>query len=127
MERNMSRYCLMTTPDNDGTYYLEVPKRNTVEFSMISHTCPRGLHAQVCATQSKAYRVFNKRTRMIVETIHVNFDELPQMTSVHNSSGLDPQCQMTSVHNSSGLDPQCQMMSVHNSSGLDPQCQMTFD
>ncbi|GJR72624.1 retrovirus-related pol polyprotein from transposon TNT 1-94 [Tanacetum coccineum] len=47
------------------------------------------------STQSKAYRVFNKRTRMIVETIHVNFDELPQMTSVHNSSGLDPQCQMT--------------------------------
>ncbi|GJW57601.1 retrovirus-related pol polyprotein from transposon TNT 1-94 [Tanacetum coccineum] len=28
------------------------------------------------STQSKAYRVFNKRTRMIVETIHVNFDEL---------------------------------------------------
>ncbi|GJS03482.1 retrovirus-related pol polyprotein from transposon TNT 1-94 [Tanacetum coccineum] len=51
------------------------------------------------STQSKAYRVFNKRTRMIVETIHVNFDELPQMTSVHNSSGLNPQCQMMSVHN----------------------------
>ncbi|GJX06162.1 retrovirus-related pol polyprotein from transposon TNT 1-94 [Tanacetum coccineum] len=33
------------------------------------------------STQSKAYRVFNKRTRMIVETIHVNFDELPQMAS----------------------------------------------
>nr|GEZ70316.1 retrovirus-related Pol polyprotein from transposon TNT 1-94 [Tanacetum cinerariifolium] len=30
-------------------------------------------------TQSRAYRVFNKRTRVIVETIHVNFDELPQM------------------------------------------------
>ncbi|GJZ27954.1 retrovirus-related pol polyprotein from transposon TNT 1-94 [Tanacetum coccineum] len=29
------------------------------------------------STQSKAYRVFNKRTRIIVETIHVNFDELP--------------------------------------------------
>ncbi|GJZ25990.1 retrovirus-related pol polyprotein from transposon TNT 1-94 [Tanacetum coccineum] len=26
------------------------------------------------STQSKAYRVFNKRTRMIVEIIHVNFD-----------------------------------------------------
>ncbi|GJT63036.1 retrovirus-related pol polyprotein from transposon TNT 1-94 [Tanacetum coccineum] len=26
------------------------------------------------STQSKAYRVFNKRTRIIVETIHVNFD-----------------------------------------------------
>ncbi|GJS99342.1 retrovirus-related pol polyprotein from transposon TNT 1-94 [Tanacetum coccineum] len=35
------------------------------------------------STQSNAYRVFNKRTRMIVETIHVNFDELPQMASDH--------------------------------------------
>ncbi|GJV95206.1 retrovirus-related pol polyprotein from transposon TNT 1-94 [Tanacetum coccineum] len=43
------------------------------------------------STQSKDYRVFNKRTRMIVETIHVNFDELPHMASDHVSS--DP------VHN----------------------------
>ncbi|GJY28932.1 retrovirus-related pol polyprotein from transposon TNT 1-94 [Tanacetum coccineum] len=35
------------------------------------------------STQSKAYKVFNKRTRIIVETIHVNFDELPQMASDH--------------------------------------------
>ncbi|GJW55093.1 retrovirus-related pol polyprotein from transposon TNT 1-94 [Tanacetum coccineum] len=38
------------------------------------------------STHSKAYRVFNKRTRIIVETIHVNFDELPQMASDHISS-----------------------------------------
>ncbi|GKB98344.1 retrovirus-related pol polyprotein from transposon TNT 1-94 [Tanacetum coccineum] len=42
------------------------------------------------STQSRAYRVFNKRTRVIVETIHVNFDELPQMASNHVSS--DPRC-----------------------------------
>nr|GEU68910.1 hypothetical protein [Tanacetum cinerariifolium] len=35
------------------------------------------------STQSRAYKVFNKRTRVIVETIHVNFDELPQMASDH--------------------------------------------
>nr|GEV03423.1 hypothetical protein [Tanacetum cinerariifolium] len=35
------------------------------------------------STQSRAYRVFNKRTRVILETIHVNFDELPQMVSDH--------------------------------------------
>nr|GEY48544.1 retrovirus-related Pol polyprotein from transposon TNT 1-94 [Tanacetum cinerariifolium] len=35
------------------------------------------------STQSRAYRVFNKRTRVIVETIYVNFDELPQMASNH--------------------------------------------
>ncbi|GJV34819.1 retrovirus-related pol polyprotein from transposon TNT 1-94 [Tanacetum coccineum] len=35
------------------------------------------------STQSRAYRVFNKRTRVLVETIHVNFDELPHMASDH--------------------------------------------
>ncbi|GKC48659.1 retrovirus-related pol polyprotein from transposon TNT 1-94 [Tanacetum coccineum] len=35
------------------------------------------------STQSRAFRVFNKRTRIIVETIQVNFDELPQMASDH--------------------------------------------
>ncbi|GKB34675.1 retrovirus-related pol polyprotein from transposon TNT 1-94 [Tanacetum coccineum] len=44
------------------------------------------------STQSRAYRVFNKRTRVIVETIHVNFDELPQMASDHVSSDPVPQC-----------------------------------
>nr|GFC58233.1 retrovirus-related Pol polyprotein from transposon TNT 1-94 [Tanacetum cinerariifolium] len=37
-------------------------------------------------TQSRAYRVFNKRTRVIMESIHVNFDELPKKALVHNSS-----------------------------------------
>ncbi|GJU83683.1 retrovirus-related pol polyprotein from transposon TNT 1-94 [Tanacetum coccineum] len=35
------------------------------------------------STQSRAYRVYNKRIRVIVETIHLNFDELPQMASDH--------------------------------------------
>nr|GFA61233.1 Gag-Pol polyprotein [Tanacetum cinerariifolium] len=35
------------------------------------------------STQSRAYRVFNKRAKAIVKTIHVNFDELPQMASDH--------------------------------------------
>ncbi|GKC95543.1 retrovirus-related pol polyprotein from transposon TNT 1-94, partial [Tanacetum coccineum] len=34
------------------------------------------------STQSRAYWVNNMRTRVIVETIHVNFDELPQIASV---------------------------------------------
>ncbi|GJT55097.1 hypothetical protein Tco_0990151 [Tanacetum coccineum] len=35
------------------------------------------------STQSRAYWVNNMRTRVIVETIHVNFDELPLMASKH--------------------------------------------
>ncbi|GJV06804.1 hypothetical protein Tco_1344460 [Tanacetum coccineum] len=40
-------------------------------------------------------KVFNKRTRVIVETIHVNFDEFPQMASDHVSSDPVPQCPTT--------------------------------
>ncbi|GJZ51335.1 retrovirus-related pol polyprotein from transposon TNT 1-94 [Tanacetum coccineum] len=46
------------------------------------------------STQSKGYRVYNKRTRLIVESIHLIFDEIKEMseTSVANdTSGLpDP-------------------------------------
>nr|GFC17660.1 retrovirus-related Pol polyprotein from transposon TNT 1-94 [Tanacetum cinerariifolium] len=43
------------------------------------------------SNQSRAYRVFNKRTRVIMESIHVNFDELPQMASDQNSSDPTPE------------------------------------
>nr|GFA37986.1 hypothetical protein [Tanacetum cinerariifolium] len=61
------------------------------------------------STQSRAYRVFNKRTRVIVETIHVNFDELPQMASDHVSYDLVLECQrMTLEHDCLSPDPQYQ-------------------
>ncbi|GJX67769.1 retrovirus-related pol polyprotein from transposon TNT 1-94 [Tanacetum coccineum] len=43
------------------------------------------------STQSKGYHVYNKRTRLIVESIHLRFDEIKEMfeTSVdNNTSGL---------------------------------------
>nr|GEX55548.1 integrase, catalytic region, zinc finger, CCHC-type, peptidase aspartic, catalytic [Tanacetum cinerariifolium] len=59
------------------------------------------------STQSRAYRVFNKRTRVVVETIHVNFDELPHMASDHVSSYPVPQCQRTTLeHDSLSPGPQ---------------------
>nr|GFC62035.1 hypothetical protein [Tanacetum cinerariifolium] len=63
------------------------------------------------STQSKAYRVFNKRTRT--------------MASAHNCSDPAPTCQtMASAHNSSDPAPTCQtMVSVHNSSDPAPTCQ----
>nr|GEW33252.1 integrase, catalytic region, zinc finger, CCHC-type, peptidase aspartic, catalytic [Tanacetum cinerariifolium] len=61
------------------------------------------------STQSRAYRVFNKKTRVIVETIHVNFDKLPQMASDHVSFDPAPECQrMALKHDSLSLGPQCQ-------------------
>nr|GFA77519.1 integrase, catalytic region, zinc finger, CCHC-type, peptidase aspartic, catalytic [Tanacetum cinerariifolium] len=66
------------------------------------------------STQSRAYRFFNKRTRVIVETIHVNFNELPQMASDHVSSGPVPQCQRTTLeHDSLSPGPKCQENVAH--------------
>ncbi|GKA58530.1 retrovirus-related pol polyprotein from transposon TNT 1-94 [Tanacetum coccineum] len=44
------------------------------------------------STTSKCYRVYNSRTRLIVETIHVNFDELLVMASYHVSFDPAPKC-----------------------------------
>nr|GEW69302.1 retrovirus-related Pol polyprotein from transposon TNT 1-94 [Tanacetum cinerariifolium] len=55
-------------------------------------------------TQSRAYRVFNKRTRVIMESIHVNFDQLPQIASDQISSDPAPECQ-TMVLNHDSLSP----------------------
>nr|GEZ94958.1 Gag-Pol polyprotein [Tanacetum cinerariifolium] len=52
--------------------------------------------------QSRAYRVCNKRTSVIVKTINVNFDEWPQMASDHVNS--DPVPQSGTVTTSNELD-----------------------
>nr|GEV41323.1 hypothetical protein [Tanacetum cinerariifolium] len=77
------------------------------------------------SNQSRAYRVFNKRERVIMESIHVNFDELPQMASVHNSSDPAPTFQtMASVQISSDPAPQCQTMALElNSLSPGRKCQ----
>nr|GFA71978.1 hypothetical protein [Tanacetum cinerariifolium] len=77
------------------------------------------------STQSRAYRVFNKRTRVIMESIHVNFDELPQMASAHNSSDPAPTRQtMASVQISSDPAPECQTMALeHDSLSPERKCQ----
>nr|GFD19337.1 Gag-Pol polyprotein [Tanacetum cinerariifolium] len=69
------------------------------------------------SNQSRAYRVFNKRTRVIMESINVNFDELPQMASDQNSSDPAPECQtMASDQNSSDPAPECQTTALNHDS-----------
>ncbi|GJZ18455.1 retrovirus-related pol polyprotein from transposon TNT 1-94 [Tanacetum coccineum] len=61
------------------------------------------------STQPRAYRVYNKRTKVIVKTIHVNFDELPHMVSDHVSSEPVSQCPTTTLkHASLSPGPQSQ-------------------
>ncbi|GJX43648.1 retrovirus-related pol polyprotein from transposon TNT 1-94 [Tanacetum coccineum] len=59
------------------------------------------------STQSRAYRVYNKRTRVRVETIHVNFNELPLMASDYVSFDPLPQCPTTALEHDS-LSPKTQ-------------------
>ncbi|GJY84767.1 retrovirus-related pol polyprotein from transposon TNT 1-94 [Tanacetum coccineum] len=40
------------------------------------------------ASHKKAFQIYNRRTRRIIETIHVDFDELTTMASEHSSSRL---------------------------------------
>ncbi|GKA47170.1 retrovirus-related pol polyprotein from transposon TNT 1-94 [Tanacetum coccineum] len=76
----------------------------------------------------------NKRTRVIVETIHVNFDALPQMALDHASSNLAPQCLKTALEQISlSPGPQSQENVPHAaetvtmSNKLDLQFSLMFD
>ncbi|GKA83754.1 retrovirus-related pol polyprotein from transposon TNT 1-94, partial [Tanacetum coccineum] len=56
------------------------------------------------APTKKAFRIYNRRTRCIIETIHVDFDELTAIASEHSSSGPALH-EMTPATISSGLVP----------------------
>ncbi|GJW49270.1 retrovirus-related pol polyprotein from transposon TNT 1-94, partial [Tanacetum coccineum] len=56
------------------------------------------------APTKKAFRIYNRRTRRIIETIHIDFDELTAMASEHSSSGPALH-EMTPATISSGLVP----------------------
>nr|GEY84588.1 integrase, catalytic region, zinc finger, CCHC-type, peptidase aspartic, catalytic [Tanacetum cinerariifolium] len=56
------------------------------------------------APTKKAFRIYNRRTRRIIETIHIDFNELIAMASEHSSSGPALH-EMTPATISSGLMP----------------------
>ncbi|GKE97053.1 hypothetical protein Tco_1581908, partial [Tanacetum coccineum] len=57
-----------------------------------------------CAPPKKAFQIYNRRTRRIIETIYVDFDELTAMASEH--SNLEPALhEMTPATIRSGLVP----------------------
>nr|GFB63355.1 hypothetical protein [Tanacetum cinerariifolium] len=65
------------------------------------------------ALTKKAFRIYNRRTRRIVKTIHVDFDELIAMASEHHSSG--PTLNETTPRTiSSGLVPKTSSSTVVN-------------
>ncbi|GJQ97125.1 retrovirus-related pol polyprotein from transposon TNT 1-94 [Tanacetum coccineum] len=89
-----------------------LPKLKFVKYHLCS-SCNLGKAKQDFTLKvfysARAYRVYNKRTRVIVETIHVNFDELPQMASDHVSSDPVLKCTITALEQVSlSLGPQSQ-------------------
>ncbi|GKB41746.1 putative zinc finger, CCHC-type containing protein [Tanacetum coccineum] len=58
------------------------------------------------STTSKGYRVYNKRTKLILKSIHINFDEIKELTkaSDYDNFGPAPPLQKTSDHKCSELD-----------------------
>nr|GEY62477.1 retrovirus-related Pol polyprotein from transposon TNT 1-94 [Tanacetum cinerariifolium] len=68
------------------------------------------------STQSKGYHVYKKRARLIVESIHLRYNEIKKMseTSVANdTSGLVPQRQKASDYDNSNPAPQIQHTKDH--------------
>nr|GFA14835.1 hypothetical protein [Tanacetum cinerariifolium] len=66
------------------------------------------------STQSKGYHVYNKRTRLIVESIHIRFDEIKEMSEMYvanDTSSLVPQRQKASDYDNSDPIPQLQNVS----------------
>ncbi|GJU19085.1 retrovirus-related pol polyprotein from transposon TNT 1-94 [Tanacetum coccineum] len=107
------------TPQQNGV----VERRNctlveAARTMLIYAKAPLFLYAEAVATASKAdigifigyapkkkaYSIYNRRTRIIIETIYVNFDELTAMASEQRS--LEPALnEMTPATPSSGLVP----------------------
>ncbi|GJT12934.1 retrovirus-related pol polyprotein from transposon TNT 1-94 [Tanacetum coccineum] len=111
-QTSLREHLNITALSKDGTYTVELDKMKEKgdPCVMVGYS-----------TQSKGYRVYNKRTRLIVESIHIKFDEIKEMMSDHNSSDLAPQRQEMSVENvTSGLVPQGQKASDYDNSGPVP-------
>nr|GEZ23588.1 hypothetical protein [Tanacetum cinerariifolium] len=80
------------------------------------------------STQSKEYCVYNRRTRMIVESIYIRFDENKEVseTSVaNNSSSLVPQRQMASDYDNP--EPVPQRQDVYSSADAHVPSQQELD
>nr|GEV38002.1 ribonuclease H-like domain-containing protein [Tanacetum cinerariifolium] len=118
---------------DESQVLLRVPRENNMYNVNLKNIVPSRdltcLFAKATIDESILWHrrlgVFNKRTRVIMESIHVNFDELPQIASAHNSSDPAPTCQtLASVQISSDPVPECHTMVLeHDSLSPGRKCQ----
>ncbi|GKF89739.1 hypothetical protein Tco_0263702, partial [Tanacetum coccineum] len=80
------------------------------------------------STLSKRYRVYNKRTRLIVESNHLRSDEIKEMSETfvaNDTSGLVPQRQKASDYDNS--DPTLELQNVSPSGDTTVPSQQELD
>nr|GEW04733.1 retrovirus-related Pol polyprotein from transposon TNT 1-94 [Tanacetum cinerariifolium] len=84
MGRNTFWSLLMTTLDTPGLTFEEPRMRHQKDGGNLDKMKEKGDSCILMgySTQLKGYRVYNKRTRLIVESIHINFDEIKELTKV---------------------------------------------
>nr|GFC06348.1 hypothetical protein [Tanacetum cinerariifolium] len=102
-------YELVHNKKHDLTFFrvfgaLCYPTNDSEDLGKLQPTADTGIFVGY-APSRKGYRIYNKRTRRIMETIHVQFDVLTEpMAPVHLSIGLAPNF-LTHGQISSGLVP----------------------
>ncbi|GJZ96068.1 retrovirus-related pol polyprotein from transposon TNT 1-94 [Tanacetum coccineum] len=105
---NKTPYELMHDKKHDLSFLhvfglLCCPTNNNEDLGKLKPKADVGIFVGYAPTK-KAYRIYNKRTQIIMETIYVMFDELTTTASEQFSSGPAPQL-FTPVTLSSGLVP----------------------
>ncbi|GJS11295.1 retrovirus-related pol polyprotein from transposon TNT 1-94 [Tanacetum coccineum] len=74
----------------DSSFTLCYPKNDSADLGKLQPTADIGIFVGY-APRRKGYRIYNKRTRRIMETIHVQFDELSEpVAPVQLSTGPAP-------------------------------------
>nr|GEV07929.1 hypothetical protein [Tanacetum cinerariifolium] len=105
---NKTPYELMQDKKLDLSFFyvfgaLCYPTHNNDDLGKLDAKADIGIFVDY-APAKKAFKIYNKGTKKIIETFHVTFNELTSMASEQFNSGPRLQC-MTPVTSSSGLVP----------------------
>nr|GEY35468.1 hypothetical protein [Tanacetum cinerariifolium] len=106
---NKTLYELVQNKKPDLTFFIVLgalcyPTNDNEDLGKLQPTANIGIFVSY-APSRKGYRIYNKRTRRIMETIHIQFDELTEpMAPVHLGTGPAP-IVLTPGQISSGLVP----------------------
>nr|GEV81097.1 hypothetical protein [Tanacetum cinerariifolium] len=109
-------------PRNNKSSTLYYPTNDSEDLGKLRPTVDIGIFVGY-APNRKGYRIYNKRTQRIMETIHVKFDELTEpMTPMHISTGPEPILltpgQITDTPSSKTIDLDAPLTSYSSSSSV---------